>query len=70
MANATETTKYAAVWNPPRLTILYATATSSGSHMRQQYWEGGTSNPVAPARNQNGNYRMPTSGDVGHNFHF
>ena len=71
MAKQPETTKHAAVWSPPRFSPIYLHAgTGSGQKHSPQQWEGGTSDPTHPSGNLNSLYRMPTSGDVGHNFNF
>ena len=71
MARQTETTKQAAVWQPPRLRRIYLKADFASGSLHQPYlWEGGTNNPGNPAGNPYANYRMPTSGDVSHGFFY
>ena len=67
MAKQPETIKYAAVWNPPRITQLNLGAVRSGTKGQNPYstdtWEGHCppTNPLTPGAA----YRMPTSGEVG-----
>ena len=60
MANATETTKRAAVWNPPRFHKLTSRGIGSGTKPSTQQWEGGNIQRNVHCTNQ---YRLPGSGE-------
>ena len=65
MANATETTERAAVWNPPRIRKLNLHAAGSGTLTTpgtDSRYEGGSTIPGD--RSTNIRYRMPNSGEV------
>ena len=65
MANATETTKRAAVCNPPRIRRLDLHGVESGSHPPGTAdWEGSKIwDPASPSASPTRGYRMPTSGE-------
>ena len=68
MANATETTKRAAVWNPPRFHKLHLHDPAVGSGTRTPPttadWEGSKIwDPSSPAASPTRGYRMPNSSD-------
>ena len=65
MANATETTKHAAVWNPPRIHELSLDgAVGSGSHPPSTGdWEGSKEWAPGPNASPTRGYRMPRSGE-------
>ena len=64
MANATETTKHAAAWNPPRITELILGAVGSGSHPPGTAdWEGARDWHPGPNASPTRGYRMPTSAE-------
>ena len=62
MAKQTETTKRAAVWNPPRLHNLYLTGVMSGGRMHGD-WEGSKEWSPGPNASPTVGYRMPTSAE-------
>ena len=64
MANATETTKRAAVWNPPQLRELNLGSVMSGSRSGAD-WEGAsTPSPSCPGdQSPTRGYRMSTSSE-------
>ena len=68
MANATETTKQAAVWNPPRIRKYKVYGVESGTKPSPTLYEGLTNPAVPPGSpalqgSQSHGYRMPLSGE-------
>ena len=64
MAKQPETTRHAAVWNPPRLHRLAARVAASGVRIetnQDNVWEGGGGTPSRAGLNHM--YRVPTSGE-------
>ena len=62
MANATEHTERAAVWNPPRIHKILLDAVVSGTRMAND-WEGSKTWTPGPNASPTEGYRMPTSGE-------
>ena len=67
MAKQPETTRHAAVWNPPRIRKLNLHDVESGTRPSTSQWEGTTNhlpNAAPPAFSApSRGYRMPTSGE-------
>ena len=63
MARETETTKRAAVWNPPRLNWLGVGGVKSGSISGGTTYEGSQREVGCPNDSPSTGYRMPTSSE-------